>query len=118
MEIQQAIEVIRHLANSVDPETQQNLDENSICRRPLTVKALNRALAALIAEQEREQLRPNNAWKRWSHAEDQQVCEELRKGADFHAIAKAHDRSLASILARLVKLGKIAPGKSVPPKVA
>jgi hypothetical protein len=121
MEIQEAIQVIRHLANGVDPETQQSLEENSICRRPLAVKALNRALGALISQQEREQMRPNNSWKAWSHAEDKQICEELRKGTDFHAIAKAHNRSLAAILARLVKLGKIKPGESaqpIPPKVA
>jgi DNA-binding NarL/FixJ family response regulator len=121
MEIQEAIQVIRSLANGVDPETQQSLEESSICRRPQAVKALNRALAALVAQQEREQKRPSNAGRAWSQAEDQQVCEELRKGTDFHEIAKAHNRSIAAILARLVKLGKIAPSKSgelFPPKVA
>lgn len=121
MELDQAIKIIRALANGVYPETAAPLEENSICRSPDAVKALNRALQVLVAQEEREKKRPKNAWKSWSHEEDAQICEELRQGTDFNQIAKTHNRSLASILARLVKLGKIAPQKSgqlFPPKVA
>jgi hypothetical protein len=121
MEIEQAIQIIRALANGVHPESGAALDEASVCRTPETVKALNRALAALVTQQEREKKRPKNAGKSWSHEEDAQICEELRQGIDFNQIANTHNRSLAAILARLVKLGKIAPEKSghlFPPKVA
>jgi hypothetical protein len=121
MEIEQAIKVIRSLANGVHPESGAALEENSICRAPDAIKALNRALAALVAQEEREKKRPKNAGKNWSHEEDAQICEELRQGIDFNQIAKTHNRSLAAILARLVKLGKITPEKSgrlFPPKVA
>ncbi|HXZ40995.1 MAG TPA: hypothetical protein VEG68_09650 [Terriglobales bacterium] len=121
MEIEQAVNVIRALANGVHPESGAALEENSICRTPDAIKALNRALAALVAQQEREKKRPRNAGKNWSHEEDAQICEELRQGIDFNQIAKTHNRSLAAILARLVKLGKITPEKSgrlFPPKVA
>jgi hypothetical protein len=40
---------------------------------------------------------------------------------DFEEIAKTHHRSVASIIVRLVKLGKVAPDKSgglFPSKVA
>lgn len=121
MEIDQAIKVIRALANGVHPESGATLDEGSVCRAPEAVKALNRALAALVAQEDREKKRPKNAGKNWSHEEDAQICEELRQGIDFNQIAQTHNRSLAAILARLVKLGKIAPEKSghlFPPKVA
>jgi DNA-binding NarL/FixJ family response regulator len=121
MEIQDAIRVIRALANGVHPESGATLEEGSICRTLEAVKALNRALAALVAQDERERNRPKNAGKAWSHEEDEQVCEELRQGTDFNQIAATHNRSLAAILARLVKLGKISPKKSgqlFPPKVA
>jgi hypothetical protein len=121
MEIEEAIQCIRALANGTNPETNESLEETSVCRRPQAVKALNRALAALVAQQGREQKRPSNAGRAWSQTEDAQVCEELRNGTDFHEIAKTHNRSIAAILARLVKLGKIAPGKAgdlFPPKVA
>lgn len=121
MEMEEAIRVVRSLANGMNPETNEALEEGSVCRRPLTVKALNRALASLVAQQERERKKPSNSGRAWSHAEDEQICEALRVGTDFREIAKKHNRSIAAILARLVKLGKIAPGKSeqlFPPKVA
>jgi hypothetical protein len=121
MEIEQAIVVIRALANGVHPESGVALEEASVCRAPESVKALNRALAALVAQQDREKKRPKNAGKSWMHEEDAQICDELRQGMDFNQIANTHNRSLAAILARLVKLGKISPEKSghvFPPKVA
>lgn len=121
MEIEDAIKIVRALANGVYPESGAALDEASVCRMPDIVKALNRALASLVAQQEREKKKPKNAGRTWTHEEDAQLCEELRQGTDFNQIASTHSRSLAAILARLVKLGKITPEKSghqFPPKVA
>jgi hypothetical protein len=121
MEIQDAINVIRALADGMNPETREVLKEDSICRRPQTVMALNRALAALVTQQERELKKPASAGQYWSRSEDKQVCEELRKGMDFEEVAKTHNRTVPSIIVRLVKLGKIAPNKSgslFPPQVA
>jgi antitoxin (DNA-binding transcriptional repressor) of toxin-antitoxin stability system len=121
MEIEEAIECIRSLANGINPETKQPIEENSACRQPLAIKALNRALASLVAQQQRSQKRPSNSGRSWSPAEDAQICEALRNGTDLHEIAKTHSRSIAAILARLVKLGKIAPekaGELFPTKVA
>jgi len=112
MELDEAIKIIRALADGVNPETGEILQEDSVCRAPQSVKALNRALGVLVAQQEREKNRPQNAGKSWSREEDEQVCEELRQGHDFSQIAKAHNRSIPAIVARLVKLGKIAPSKS------
>ena len=112
MELDEAIKVVRALADGVHPETGEVLPENSVCRVPLSVKALNRALAALTTQQEREKNRPQNAGKSWTRAEDEQVCEELRLGNDFNQIAKVHNRTVPAIVARLIKLGKIAPQKS------
>ena len=88
------------------------------------VRAFHRAVGALEYLQERERSRktpPANAGKSWSPAGDQQVCEELRRGVDFYQIAKTHNRSIGSIVARLVKLGKIGPNTPLDmfdPKVA
>ena len=70
---------------------------------------------------QRELKKPVSAGQYWSRAEDKQVCEELRKGMNFEEIAKAHNRTVPSIIVRLVKLGKIEPNKSgslFPPQVA
>jgi hypothetical protein len=112
MEIQEAIRIIRALADGVHPETRETLQGDSICRNPQSVMALNRALAALVTEQERAVKKPVSAGQYWSRAEDKQVCEELRKGMPFEEIAKTHNRTVPSIIVRLVKLGKVAPNKT------
>lgn len=112
MELEEAIKTIRALADGMNPETGEILPENSACRTAQSIRALNRALGALVAEQAREKNRPQNAGSPWSRAEDEQVCEEVRQGNDFAQIAKTHNRSVPAIVARLVKLGKIAPSKS------
>jgi hypothetical protein len=114
MEIEEALKIMRALANGANPETGEALEAGSICRQPQIVKALNRAIGALVAAQEREHKRPMNAFRTWTRAEDAQVCDELRKGMDFQEIAKSHNRTVPSIVARLVKLGKIAP--QAPPR--
>jgi hypothetical protein len=123
MELQEAIATIRALADGLNPINREPLDANDACRQPQSVKALNRALAALVAQQDREKNSPGNAGRSWSRAEDQQVCEELRQGKDINEMAKAHNRTVPAIAARLVKLGKIAlpkgkPGPLFPEKVA
>ncbi len=117
MEIEAALTIVRALAGGVNPETREALEAESICRRPEVVKALNRALGALVQLQERTRSRPANAGRYWSREEDAQVCAEVRQGIDFHEIAKSHNRSVPSIVARLVKLGEIRPA-ATPNKAA
>jgi len=110
MENREALTVMRALASGMDPESGKTLEAESICRRPQVVKALNRALGALLYLEQREQQRPPNAGRSWSRDEDAQVCAEVRRGIDFQEIAKSHNRTVPSIVARLVKLGEIRPG--------
>ena len=112
MELQEAIATIRNLADGLNPTTREPLDPNDACRQPQSVKALNRAIGALLAQQDRESRNPANAGRSWTRAEDQQLCEELRQAKDINEMAKAHNRTVPAIAARLVKLGKIAPAKS------
>jgi len=108
METQEALKIVRALANGKNPENDEALEANSICLRPAVIKALNRSIAAMVAAQERERNRPANAIRAWTRAEDAQVFEAVRKGIPLDEIAKAHNRTVASIVVRLVKLGKIA----------
>jgi hypothetical protein len=115
MEIQEALKIMRALASGVNPETGESMEADSVYRQPDTVRALNRALAALVQLEQRERNKPTNAGRKWTRAEDAQVCDEVRNGVDFHEVAKKHNRTVGSIVARLVKLGKIA---APPPKAA
>ena len=112
MENQEALAIMRALASGMNPETGAAMETESICRRPQVVKALNRALGALLQLEQRKQQRPAHAGNYWSRDEDAQVCAEVRRGIDFHEIAKSHNRTVPSIVARLVKLGEIRPGAS------
>jgi hypothetical protein len=120
MEVQEAITIVRALADGVNPETRETCANDSVYRNPQVVKALNRAVAALLSQQERDRNKPTSAGKYWNHAEDEQVCQELRRGNDFHQIAKTHNRTVGSIIARLIKLGKVTAstsGQLFPPDV-
>ncbi|HZQ68807.1 MAG TPA: hypothetical protein VFA68_09845 [Terriglobales bacterium] len=117
MEIQEALKILRALANGTHPETGEALPPDSVCRNPQSIKALNRAISSLVSAEEWQKNRPANAFRYWSRAEEERICAELQQGLDFEQIAKAHDRSVSSIVARLAKLGKIAP-KGSPPKAA
>jgi hypothetical protein len=106
MEIQEALRIMRALADGVNPETGQALMADAVYQDAPVVQAFHRAVGALEYLQERERSKrtpPGNTGKSWPRAEDQQVCEELR-GIDFQQIAKTHKRSIGSIIARLVKL--------------
>jgi hypothetical protein len=111
MEIQEALNVVRKLASGVHLETGEALAGDSMYQHPQAVRALHCAVAALELQQERERTRrflPANAGKMWSDQEDAQICDELRRGINFEGIAKAHNRTVGSIIARLVRLGKIS----------
>jgi hypothetical protein len=80
MEILKVIKMIRALADGVDPETRELLIADSVCRNPQAVMALNRALAALVTQQQRELKKPAGAGQYWAHAEDKPICEEPENG--------------------------------------
>lgn len=110
MELGEALEVVRRLANGQHPET--GVFENSAAlQHPHSVRALNRAVAALEFQQQRERAResmPANAGKPWTNQEDALICDELRRGINFQEIARGHGRTVGSIVARLIRLGKIS----------
>jgi hypothetical protein len=111
MEIQEALDIVRKLASGVHPDTGEAAASDSMYQHPRAVRALHSAIAALEFQQERERTRrflPANAGKMWSDQEDAQICEELRNGINFEGIAKAHNRTVGSTIARLVRLGKIS----------
>jgi hypothetical protein len=111
MEIQEALAIVRKLASGVNPESGEALPGESMYQHPQAVRALHCAIAALEFQQERERTRrflPANAGKTWTDQEDAQICDELRHGINFEGIAKTHNRTVGSIIARLVHLGKIS----------
>ena len=117
MEIQEALEVIRRLADGSHLENGETLVGDSIYKHPRAVRALNQAVLALEFQQQRERSRrslPVNAGKPWSSEEDARICDELRHGTNFQEIARIHNRTAGSIVARLIRLGRISANNNRP----
>ena len=111
MEIPEALSIMRKLADGIHPETGEILSSDCLYNHPQAVRALQRAIGALEFQGERERSRkflPSNAGKPWSNQEDAEICDELRRGMSFEQIARVHNRTNGSIVARLVKLGRIS----------
>jgi hypothetical protein len=116
MEIQEALAIVRKLADGTHPETGAALPSDCLYQHPQAVRALHRAAVALEFQEERERTKrflPKNAGKAWSSQEDAQICDELRQGISFDQIAHIHSRTTGSIVARLVRLGKISAGQQL-----
>jgi len=108
MDIQRAKELLKMLADGVNPLTGEVLDYNDSCNQGEIVRALNTAvteLDKLIAKKSRSQ--PDNAGKPWTKEEEDQLVKEYQSGITAIEIAKIHNRSKGAIAARLVRLGLI-----------
>ena len=57
MEIQEALLVVRNLADGVHPETGEVLRSDCLYQHPSAVRALHRAIGALEFQEERERTR-------------------------------------------------------------
>jgi hypothetical protein len=117
MGIQEALAVIRKLADGMHPETGAVLPADSLYRHPQAVRAMHRAAAALEFQEERERAKrflPKNAGKAWSNQEDAQICNEIRRGISFERIAQMHSRTNGSIVARLVQLTQARSARPLP----
>lgn len=107
MEIHEALEIVRRLADGLHPETGETLPSDCLYQNPQAVRALQRAVAALERQHERERVRsssPPNTGKPWTEIEDAQLAQELNLGVTLQAIAAAHSRREGSIVARILRL--------------
>ena len=107
MEIAEALEVTRRLADGLHPDTTEPLSKDSVFQLPRTVRALHRAVLALEFQQRKERPRkqtPLNAGKPWSDEEDARLGLELRQGMALDEIARIHNRRMGSVVARLMRM--------------
>lgn len=100
MDIISAKEILRALADGVDPATGEILPAESVFNSPDVIRALFAVLAALNSD---EPLR--NAGKPWTEAEDSNLKAEFTAKMRISDIAKEHGRSYGAIESRLDHLG-------------
>jgi hypothetical protein len=115
MEAAEALEIIAALANGVHPLTGEVFPAGSPYQHSDVVRALfaaTRALEGRSRQLERQRDLPANVGKPWSAEEDARLLAAFDAGQARVEMARAHDRTVGGIEARLEKLGRLAPGES------
>lgn len=105
----QALEVVRSLANGVDPHTGEVFPAESPYQRAQTVRALFAAAEALEqrerAERRRETL-PSKTGAPWTEDEDRALLAGIDAGRAVAELALEHQRTQHGIRTRLLKYGR------------
>jgi hypothetical protein len=110
MDEKKAIEIIKMLADGIDPNTGEVFPADSPYQNVDIVRALHTAEEALKRVSKldnRIRNLPERAGKPWESEESDLLAQRFDSGMPITEIAKAHNRTKGAIAARLVRLGKI-----------
>ncbi|TOB71750.1 hypothetical protein [Vibrio parahaemolyticus] len=110
MEMSKALEIISALSDGVNPETGEDLSDESCFNQPQIIRALcvsKQNLEASIAADKRKSDLPENAGKPWKSDEDEMLSKGFDSGLSIDELSKSHKRTKGSIASRLVRLGKV-----------
>ncbi len=113
MENEQALSILKSLAEGIDPATGERFAADTPWQRADTVRALYRAVAALEAPPARParaaapRAGSGNAGKPWSKEEDDRLLAAFDAGQTVEALAGSHGRSRLAIEARLARFGRV-----------
>lgn len=112
MDISEALQTIRSLAEGIDPITGELFPDDSPYQHPRVIRSLYEATKALEhaeEKQRREHRMPGNAGKPWSDEEDKSLIEHFDATTSMKELAQQHNRTEGAVQARLEKLGKLPP---------
>ena len=102
MDIIKAREIVRTLADGIDPTTGEVLPAESVYNSPEVIRAL---FAVLEASTPNAQLQNRNAGKPWTEIEEEKLIDEYASKIKIADIAKEHGRTYRAIESRLEHLG-------------
>ena len=105
MEIVKAREIIRILADGVDPTTGEVLPAESVYNSPEVIRALFTVLEATAPVPLPRSDPHRNAGKPWTNVEDEKLKDEFAAKMSISDIAKEHGRTYGAIESRLDHLG-------------
>ena len=105
MDIQRAREIIRTLADGVDPTTGEILPADSVYNSPDVIRALFTVLEVSSPQNVPTQSPHRNAGKPWTDIEDEKLKDEFIANISIGDIAKEHGRTHSAIESRLEHLG-------------
>jgi hypothetical protein len=113
MELDDAIEVLRRLRDGSHPTEEGLLPPRSPSQHPTVVRALYTVLGALASRpraRSNSGSRPPNYGKPWTAQDDERLLERFDAGDDVRSSAETLGRTVGSVHARLVLLGRLEPG--------
>ena len=105
MDIVRATEIVRTLADGVDPTTGEVLPAESVYNSPEIIRALFTLLEYINKDTAKDPLR--NAGKPWTEEDEEILTRMFEHGRTRKEICNYFKRSPGAIASRLVKLGKI-----------
>lgn len=103
MDITRAKEIVRILADGINPETGELLPEDSVYNSPEVIRALFTILEAVRSPSGKSSMQ--NAGNPWTDMEEDQLRNEFNSDMRISDIAKEHGRSRGAIESRLERLG-------------
>ena len=123
METAKTVEILKALAEGIDPGTGEQFPAGSTYQQPDTVRALFSAIRLLENREASVPSRPasmkqpaatfpgksapQNAGRPWAEEEDTRLGNSYDAGKTIEELAEIHKRSKWAIEARLARLGKI-----------
>jgi hypothetical protein len=110
MEHAQALQIVRSLANGVDPVSGEVFPPESPYQRADTVRALVAAAQALERSARFNRHKdglPAKAGQPWTEEEDRRLLAAFDAGRSIVELAAAHERTQTGIRARLEKYGRV-----------
>ena len=108
MDIERAKELLKSLAEGIDPLTGEVLPKDHVCNQSEMIRALYFVLGELDgAKTKPAKAQPENAGKPWTPDDDAHLCQMFDDGATRRGMREYFKRSGGAIEARLVRLGKI-----------
>lgn len=105
MDIVRAREIVKTLADGVDPTTGEVLPTESVYNSPEVIRALFALLEATSEKKKVERIPNRNAGKPWTNIEDDKLRDEFASKMRISDIAEEHGRSYGAVESRLDFLG-------------
>lgn len=110
MNLEKALEILKILADGIDPFTGEVFPSDSPYQNVDMVRALRISIDAmeLAAKRlKRKKNLPERAGKAWDKTESDLLVQRFNGGSSIDDLAKEHKRTKGAILSQLAKLGKI-----------
>jgi len=109
MDDRRAIEIVKRLADGIDPFTGEVFPPDSPYQNADTVRSLHKAIE--VMESAAKKLRrakelPERAGKTWDKTESDLLVQRFDEGLSIADLAEGHKRTRGAIKSQLLKLGK------------